>query len=82
MTADGETRLTLDYKLKSFDQRFSSAPNIRYCVPLINEVIIELKSSVESSTALARLMVDFPFRFENIRNMLLITKHAGLSRRV
>ncbi|NMC47641.1 MAG: VTC domain-containing protein [Chloroflexi bacterium] len=64
VTADGETRLTLDYKLKSFDQRFSSAPNIRYCVPLINEVIVELKSSVESSTALARLMADFPFRFE------------------
>jgi len=64
VTADGETRLTLDYNLKSFDQRFSSTPNIRYCVPLLNEVVVELKSNLSSSTALARLIADFPFRFD------------------
>ena len=64
VTADGETRLTLDYELKSFDQRYSNSPNFRFCVPLLDEVIVELKSSVESSTALATLMADFPFRFD------------------
>ncbi len=64
ITADGETRLTLDYGLKSFDQRFSAFPNLRYAVSQLNDVIVELKSGIETAPVLADLIAEFPFRFE------------------
>jgi hypothetical protein len=64
VTADGETRLTLDYGLKSFDQRFSVFPNLRYVAPQLNNVIMELKSGMETAPALADLIAEFPFRFD------------------
>ena len=64
VTADGETRLTLDYHLQSFDQRFSRFPNIRYSTPLLDDLIVEVKSGVETADRLSRLLANFPFRFD------------------
>ncbi|RJQ41855.1 MAG: hypothetical protein C4545_05980 [Anaerolineaceae bacterium] len=54
----------MDYSLKGFDQHFSYFPNFRYAVPQLNDVIVELKSGVETSSARSDLIAVFPFRFD------------------
>jgi hypothetical protein len=64
VSADGSTRLTLDYELTVYDQRFSSRPNLRFQMPALNIVIIEVKSGVRDHSYLADLLAKFPLRVQ------------------
>ncbi|MFC1975735.1 VTC domain-containing protein [Chloroflexota bacterium] len=63
-SADGTTRLTLDYKLTTYNQRLSSQPNLRFQTPSLNIIIIEIKSNIHNSMRLADLLARFPLRVE------------------
>jgi hypothetical protein len=62
VTADGKIRLTLDYNHKSYDQRFSLQPNLRFAQPMLERAIIEFKTDVENSAELANIIAEFPLR--------------------
>ena len=61
-SADQRIRVTLDYKMKAFDQWLSARPNLIFLTPLIDLVIIELKSPVEYAAYLADMLSEFPLR--------------------
>jgi hypothetical protein len=64
VSADETTRLTLDYELTVYDQHFSSRPNLRFRMPALNIVIIEVKSGVRDESYLADLLAKFPLRVQ------------------
>ena len=62
ISGDRRTRLTIDYFHKVYDQRLSSRPNIHFQQPVLDKVVIEVKSDVENSQNLARILSFFPLR--------------------
>lgn len=61
VSADGKTRLTLDYDLRAFCQH-AAAPNIRYPVPPEEVMLIEFKRGLEDEASFAALLAEFPQR--------------------
>jgi hypothetical protein len=62
ITGDHRVRLTLDYKLKVFDQRFYNLPNLIYPTPLLDQLVIEIKSEIAHLDAAYNLINDIPLR--------------------
>ena len=62
VTADKRIRLTLDYKHTVYDQRFLTIPNLKYKQPVLDKVIIEVKTDVKNSDDLADILSRFPLR--------------------
>jgi len=59
---DHKVRLTLDYQLGVFDQRFYKAPNLRYSTPILDQLVIEVKSEIAHLDAANDLINDIPRR--------------------
>ena len=64
VASDGQTRLTLDYETEAFDQQLIQAPNIKYRIPLLNLVILEIKTETQHDVDLPSLVAEFPLRTE------------------
>ena len=62
ISADQQTRLTLDYEHRVYDQRLSSYPNLQFRQPVLDKVVIEVKTDVEHSDNLAKILSYFPLR--------------------
>lgn len=60
VTSNGAVRATLDYELRSYDQRYSLRPNLGQWLPLTEQVIIELKAGPEEARQLELLVSHFP----------------------
>lgn len=64
VSADGDTRLTLDSNIISFNQMFSQNPNISFpIINSLNAIVIELKVS-EDNQHLSRILSGFPLQTE------------------
>ena len=63
---DKKIRLTLDYGLKYLDQRMYMRPNLRYCLPAQNMIILELKAGINQYKEIVRVVSAFPVRGEAI----------------
>lgn len=64
VSADGETRLTLDSDLKSYNQLFYRCPNLHYQImPRLDTVIIEVKARI-NNPRLSEIMAGFPLRVD------------------
>lgn len=62
VSADGQTRLTLDYAPVAYDQGLSCRPNLCFRVPLLDIVVIEVKSGVDAGQHLADVLAEMPLR--------------------
>jgi len=62
VSADQQVRLTIDSNLKGFDQFLYSRPNLMFCNPGNEQVILELKSKVSQVAELASVLSHFPVR--------------------
>jgi hypothetical protein len=71
-TPDGVLRLTLDTRLRAYDQRFSLMPNLSRSALLIEDLIIELKGSVkdEPTQRLSQLLQSLPVRVDRYSKYL------------
>jgi hypothetical protein len=65
VSADGITRVTLDYDLKAWDQRVYAKPNMRVRVPLLNVMVIEFKRDIKGYKEFANILAKFPLRVTN-----------------
>lgn len=64
VTPNQVIRLTIDTRLRAYNQRLSGHPNLRRPAPTVDCVVVELKASVDqpSYERLAEAMGHFPFR--------------------
>lgn len=62
VSADGRVRLTVDDRLRAYDQLLAARPNISFCTPLPDLFIVELKSDVRHAAYLADVLAEFPLR--------------------
>jgi hypothetical protein len=62
VSPDQALRLTIDSKLRAYDQRFSVRPNLRRPMPIVDRVIIELKAERQYYRRLVNVLAQFPFR--------------------
>ncbi len=62
LSGDGLVRLTIDTDLRAYDQLMSARPNIWFCQPLEQPVIVELKSDKENATSISDILSHFPIR--------------------
>ncbi len=59
---EGQTRLTLDYEIAAYSQRLALRPNLKFRVPLLNLVILEIKSEAQNGVDLSSVIAEFPLR--------------------
>ena len=64
VASDGQTRLTLDYTIGAYNQQLTQAPNIKFRVPLLNLMILEIKTETQHDVDLPSLIAEFPLRTE------------------
>jgi SPX domain protein involved in polyphosphate accumulation len=64
IASDGQMRLTLDYEIAIYDQQLSINPNITFHGPLLNLVILEIKSDTHQDVDLPSVVAEFPLRTE------------------
>lgn len=60
VTRDGSIRTTLDYAQYACDQRFARRPNLRRALPVADQIIIEIKASLNDEDRLQEIVGDFP----------------------
>jgi len=64
VSADDETRLTLDYELKAYNQLLYQYPNLHYQnIPQLDAVVIEVKTR-SNDPDLPGIMAGFPLRVQ------------------
>jgi hypothetical protein len=59
---EGGVRATLDYDQTGYDQRHAALPNLRFALPLPDQVVVEFKAGNGNLPALARTLETFPLR--------------------
>ncbi len=71
-TPDGVLRLTLDTRLRAYDQRFSLVPNLSRLALQPEQMVVELKAPVDdlSSQRLSRVLLAFPVRVDRFSKYL------------
>jgi hypothetical protein len=62
VSADGRVRLTVDDRLRAYDQWRTARPNISFRTPLPDLFVVELKSDVRHAAYLADVLAEFPLR--------------------
>lgn len=62
ISGDRVVRLTIDTDLRAYDQLMTARPNIWFCQPLEQPVIVELKSDKENATYISDILSHFPIR--------------------
>jgi SPX domain protein involved in polyphosphate accumulation len=60
VSPDGNVRVTLDYDLDIYDQRFVTRPNLRWPIPSMDKVTIEVKAGLAFQERLQEIMGQFP----------------------
>jgi hypothetical protein len=65
VSADGITRVTLDYQMKAWDQRVYASPNMRNAMPQTNTMVIEFKRDMYGHEDFADILAEFPLRVTN-----------------
>jgi len=64
VTPDQALRLTVDSRLRAYDQRFTALPNYRRPAPLAERVVIELKTERQHYQRLVHVLAHFPIRVD------------------
>ena len=59
-TRDGAIRVTLDFAQAAYDQRLSPRPNLCARLPIVDSVVIEVKSAQEGTERLQEVVAQFP----------------------
>lgn len=59
---DGSTRVTLDHGLVAYGQRQYDRPNLRFPVPMADEIVIEFKATSFNGAAVSAVIDSVPFR--------------------
>jgi len=62
VSADQLVRLTIDSRMKGYDQYLTACPNLNFCQPGDEQVILELKSEVSKLSELTDVLSHFPVR--------------------
>ncbi|MGB8980938.1 MAG: VTC domain-containing protein, partial [Anaerolineales bacterium] len=62
VSGDGLVRLTIDTDLRAYDQLLSARPNIWFCQPLEQPVIVEIKSDKDNAAYISDILSHFPVR--------------------
>jgi hypothetical protein len=62
VSPDGAIRATLDYGLKTYNQRLSSRPNLHRAMPANDTLLIEVKAKPQDHERLQRAMGFFPIQ--------------------
>lgn len=65
VSADGITRVTLDYQMKAWDQRVYDSPNMRFGMPQTDTMIIESKRDMHGHQEFSDVLAEFPLRVTN-----------------
>jgi hypothetical protein len=65
VSADGITRVTLDYGMAAWDQRMVQCPNLRYRMPINNLMVIEFKRDIQGHEDFSDILAEFPVRVTN-----------------
>lgn len=79
-----EVRLTIDTRLRAYNQRFSNRPNLRRPAPIVDCVVVELKAPANrhSYRRLAEALDHFPLRPDRhskyVRGMLAAPDFDGV----
>lgn len=61
-STDRVIRITLDYDMRAYPQKFGFSPNLRFPTPLIDEVVIEIKAPMDEGQRIADVVSAFPLR--------------------
>jgi SPX domain protein involved in polyphosphate accumulation len=73
-TVDRHVRLTVDSRLRAYDQRSTNQPNLRCAAPLLDRVVIEFKADRQHYQLLTDVLARFPLRVSRhskyVRGML------------
>lgn len=59
---DKTVRVTLDYSLIVYNQRYAALPNLSFPIPPSDDIIIEFKASTEHRERLGEVIADIPLR--------------------
>ena len=84
VTTDQKVRLTIDTRLRAYDQRFSGRPNLCRPAVIADRVVIELKAPTDrlSYQRLVEALAHFPFRPDRhskyVRGMLAAPDFDGV----
>jgi hypothetical protein len=62
VSGNGLVRLTIDDNLRAYDQLMTASPNIWFCQPLEQALIVELKSDQENAGYVSDILSHFPSR--------------------
>lgn len=62
VTTDQAVRLTVDSRLRAYDQRFTAQPNYRRPAPRADRVVVELKTERQHHQRLVHILAHFPIR--------------------
>jgi hypothetical protein len=62
LSADGAVRITLDYDLRAYDQRGVAVPNLRFGVPVPDDLVVELKAPYDQGDRLRWTLESIPLR--------------------
>jgi len=60
-TPDGKVRITVDHRLRAWDQRYKPSPNVSRGSNLPRSVVVEIKCTGEHLAVAAQLMGSLPF---------------------
>jgi len=71
VSADGITRVTLDYDMQAWDQRMATGPNKRNSIPLNDLMVIEFKRDIVNPVQFADLLAEFPLRTTNFSKYIV-----------
>ncbi|MEE8390104.1 MAG: polyphosphate polymerase domain-containing protein [Anaerolineae bacterium] len=84
VTTDQKVRLTIDTRLRAFDQRFSNRPNLRRPAVIADRIVVELKAPTDrlSYQRLVEALAHFPLRPDRhskyVRGMLAAPDFDGV----
>ncbi len=62
LSMDGVVRLTLDYDMVAYEQRFGLKPNLNYPQPARSNLVIEIKGAKDEHRRIADTLSEFPQR--------------------
>lgn len=65
MSADGKTRVTLDYGMKAWDKRVYPKSNLRNRIPLRDLMVIEFKRDMEGHHEFTDVLAELPLWVTN-----------------
>jgi hypothetical protein len=62
VSADNAIRVTLDFGLAVYDQRYATGANLRYATPVPDDMVVELKARADAGDGLREAVAGIPLR--------------------